>query len=53
MVQDRAAYSLVTSQCSLRDTEKRDRQTHGSDRHEGMQGAAEGGRMDAKRAGKF
>lgn len=42
MLQDRAAYGLVASQRSPRDREKGDRQTHGSDRHESIQGDAGG-----------
>lgn len=56
MLRDRAAYRLVASRHSPRDTEK------GAGRHMApigtgvsreMQMAAEGGRMDAKRSGKF
>lgn len=42
MLQDRATYSLVASRRSPRDMEKGDRQTHGSDQHESIQGDADG-----------
>lgn len=42
MLRDRAAYSLVASQRSPIDTKKGDRQTHGSDGHESIQGDADG-----------